>query len=200
MRAENRTTLFVIPLWDIFIPLRDRTTRMSQRSYRYRRFVFPHHLQRVFRESQIQIGIKIVKLLAPVSTALNQTRRLAFLSMILSESRFPLFGIMLQHPVAFRSSLKRVLQCLSNFGKRLLSARVRESKTDGRSVMAAAVSDYLPHQNPCAQCGHPIAAPVWFEHEPRRTTYLWQCASCGYRFEAVAFFAESKGEPNAIAA
>jgi hypothetical protein len=70
--------------------------------------------------------------------------------------------------------------------------------------MAAAVSDYLPHQNPCAQCGHPIAAPLWFENGPRRTAYLWQCAHCGYRFEAVAFFAESiaetDGKPSTIAA
>jgi ribosomal protein L37AE/L43A len=66
--------------------------------------------------------------------------------------------------------------------------------------MVAAISDCLPHQNPCAQCGHPIAAPVWFEDEPRRTWYLWQCAHCGYQFEAVAFFAESNSEPSAIAA
>jgi hypothetical protein len=66
--------------------------------------------------------------------------------------------------------------------------------------MAAVVSDHLPHQNPCAQCGKPIAAPVWFEDGPRRTSYLWQCIDCGYRFEAVAFFGETNQHPDAIAA
>lgn len=48
--------------------------------------------------------------------------------------------------------------------------------------------DNLPHQNPCAQCSKPIAAPEWFENGPRRTSYLWQCRECGYTFESVAFF------------
>lgn len=71
--------------------------------------------------------------------------------------------------------------------------------------MAAVVSGYLPHQNephqnPCAQCGQPIAAPAWFEDGPHRTAYLWQCAACGYRFESVAFFATAERQPDAIAA
>jgi ribosomal protein L37AE/L43A len=66
--------------------------------------------------------------------------------------------------------------------------------------MAAVVSDYLPHQNPCAQCGKPIASPAWFEQEPRRTSYLWRCAHCGYTFEAVAFFGEASQTPRAVAA
>jgi C4-type Zn-finger protein len=49
-------------------------------------------------------------------------------------------------------------------------------------------NENLPHQNPCAQCGKPIAAPEWFENGPHRTSYLWNCHACGYRFEAVAFF------------
>ena len=59
-------------------------------------------------------------------------------------------------------------------------------------------SEDLPRENPCAQCGTPIAAPEWFEKGPRRTAYLWKCQACGYRFEAVAFFDSSEGE--AIAA
>ena len=47
---------------------------------------------------------------------------------------------------------------------------------------------YLPHENPCAQCGKPIAAPDWIENGPRRISYLWHCQACDYRFEAVAFF------------
>ena len=66
--------------------------------------------------------------------------------------------------------------------------------------MVAVVSDYLPHQNPCAQCGHPIAAPVWFEEGLHRISYLWQCADCGYQFETVAFFAETDSKPSAVAA
>jgi hypothetical protein len=91
MRAKNRTTRFFIPLWD-------RTMRILQRSCWYQ-FVTPAPLAAGFREFQIQIGIGIVKLLAPVSTALNQIGRLSFLSMIFSKSRFPLFEIMLQHPL-----------------------------------------------------------------------------------------------------
>jgi DNA-directed RNA polymerase subunit RPC12/RpoP len=48
-------------------------------------------------------------------------------------------------------------------------------------------AENLPHQNPCAQCGKPIAVPEWFENGPHRTSYLWRCHACGYRFEAVAF-------------
>jgi C4-type Zn-finger protein len=55
----------------------------------------------------------------------------------------------------------------------------------------------LPHENPCAQCGKPIATPEWFENGPHRTSYLWHCHACGYRFEAVAFFDSSE---DAIAA
>jgi hypothetical protein len=53
---------------------------------------------------------------------------------------------------------------------------------------------YLPHGNPCAQCGKPIAAPDWIESGPRRISYLWYCRDCDYRFEAVAFFADSDVE------
>jgi len=66
--------------------------------------------------------------------------------------------------------------------------------------MVAAVSDDLPHRNPCAQCGKPIAAPSWFEDGPRRVSYLWQCADCGYRFESVAFFGDAHRPPHAVAA
>ena len=46
----------------------------------------------------------------------------------------------------------------------------------------------LPRENPCAQCGKPIALPEWVETEPGRISYLWRCRACDYRFEAVAFF------------
>ena len=51
---------------------------------------------------------------------------------------------------------------------------------------------YLPRGNPCAQCSTPISAPDWIEIGPRRTSYLWHCQACDYRFEAVAFFEDSE--------
>jgi len=59
---------------------------------------------------------------------------------------------------------------------------------------------YLPKENPCAQCGKPIAAPEWIENGPRRTSYLWHCRACGYRFEAVAFFGDPQSDSEALAA
>lgn len=51
----------------------------------------------------------------------------------------------------------------------------------------------LPHNNPCAQCGRPIAFPDWVERSAGRVAYLWQCRACDYRFEAIAFFAADDG-------
>ena len=60
---------------------------------------------------------------------------------------------------------------------------------------------YLPHENPCAQCGKPIAAPEWIEQDaPRRTSYLWHCRACDYRFEALAVFDDSNSAPEPLAA
>jgi len=57
--------------------------------------------------------------------------------------------------------------------------------------MARAESSFMPKQNPCAQCGKPIAMPEWIEPvSGDRTAYLWHCWSCDYRFEAVAIFDE----------
>jgi hypothetical protein len=58
----------------------------------------------------------------------------------------------------------------------------------------------LPRQNPCAQCGEPIEKPDWVEAEPGRIAYLWRCRACGYRFEAIAFFAAPCAEREALAA
>jgi hypothetical protein len=58
----------------------------------------------------------------------------------------------------------------------------------------------LPHENPCAQCGKPIAAPEWIESGPRRTAYLWHCWACDYQFEAVAVFEDSEFDSEALAA
>lgn len=56
----------------------------------------------------------------------------------------------------------------------------------------------MPRENPCAQCGKPIAAPDWVEAGAGRIAYLWQCRACDYRFEAVAIYDESG--KNALAA
>ena len=66
--------------------------------------------------------------------------------------------------------------------------------------MARSALSHLPRQNPCAQCGTPIAAPDWVESFPGHTSYLWCCRACDYRFEAVAYFAESQSELEPIAA
>ena len=48
----------------------------------------------------------------------------------------------------------------------------------------------IPRQNPCAQCGAPIARPDWTEPGEGRVSYLWTCRACNYRFEAIAIFDE----------
>ncbi|MEA2829385.1 MAG: hypothetical protein QOF22_133 [Bradyrhizobium sp.] len=58
----------------------------------------------------------------------------------------------------------------------------------------------LPYENPCAQCGRPIAAPEWIEETGRHhISYLWYCQACDYRFEAEAFF-DDPPPPEALAA
>ena len=58
----------------------------------------------------------------------------------------------------------------------------------------------IPRQNPCAQCGTPIAKPDWIEPGEGRISYLWNCRACGYRFEAVAIFDEIVVEHPPLAA
>jgi len=73
------------------------------------------------------------------------------------------------------------------------------SKTfKGRCSMARLDSSYLPHGNPCAQCGKPIPRPDWVESSPGRTSFLWFCRACDYRFEAIAIYEEA--DPDALAA
>jgi hypothetical protein len=67
-------------------------------------------------------------------------------------------------------------------------------------AMARSGLNYLPRQNPCAQCGKPIAMPEWIESSEGRASYLWHCWACDYRFEAVAFFDEAADERQPIAA
>jgi hypothetical protein len=62
-------------------------------------------------------------------------------------------------------------------------------------AMARTGLNYLPRQNPCAQCGKPIAMPEWIESSGGRACYLWHCWACDYRFEAIAFFDEAEQQP-----
>ena len=57
-----------------------------------------------------------------------------------------------------------------------------------KTTMVNTHSDDIPTQNPCAQCGTPIAAPDWIEPGEGRVSYLWTCHACNYRFEAIAIF------------
>ena len=66
--------------------------------------------------------------------------------------------------------------------------------------MARTGLNHLPRQNPCAQCGKPIAMPEWIESSDGRACYLWHCWSCDYRFEAIAFFDEAADQAQPIAA
>ena len=71
------------------------------------------------------------------------------------------------------------------------------SKTRHQSV------DYLqalPRNNPCAQCGAPIAIPEWIEQGEGRTAYLWHCYACDYQFEAIAYFHDGEDGGHALAA
>ena len=64
--------------------------------------------------------------------------------------------------------------------------------------MARLESSYLPRGNPCAQCGTPFPRPDWVESSPGRTSFLWFCRACDYRFEAVAIYEDA--DPDALAA
>ena len=68
----------------------------------------------------------------------------------------------------------------------------------GRCAMARLDSGYLPRENPCAQCGQPISRPDWIESNAGRTSFLWYCRACDYRFEAIAIYEEA--DPDALAA
>jgi hypothetical protein len=69
-----------------------------------------------------------------------------------------------------------------------------QNSENGRRTMARPEFGYLPRENPCAQCGKPIAAPDWIEAGPRGVAYLWSCHACNYRFEAVAVFSDRQSE------
>jgi len=47
-------------------------------------------------------------------------------------------------------------------------------------------SGFLLNKHPCAQCGQPIASPLWSERERNRVSFLWSCHACDYQFVTIA--------------
>jgi ribosomal protein S27AE len=47
-------------------------------------------------------------------------------------------------------------------------------------------------RNSCAQCGEEIFMPEWTEYlSPQRVRHLWECDSCGYKFETIVAYPKS---------
>lgn len=63
------------------------------------------------------------------------------------------------------------------------------------TLTATEVSDFEPHNNPCAQCGKPIAKPIWSEPGHGCATYVWTCHACDYEFTSIAIFARREEQP-----
>lgn len=61
-------------------------------------------------------------------------------------------------------------------------------------------TEFVPHNNPCAQCGKPIASPIWSEPGPRCDAYVWHCDACDYEFTTLAMYATDRAEAERIAA
>jgi hypothetical protein len=90
------------------------------------------------------------------------------------------------------------LQGGSGFDSQPVLVKTTIKDQGGRCAMARLDSGYLPRENPCAQCGKPISSPDWIESNAGRTTFLWYCHACDYRFEAIAIYEES--HPDSLAA
>ena len=46
--------------------------------------------------------------------------------------------------------------------------------------------------NSCAQCGETIFMPEWSEYlSKNRVRHLWECESCGYKFETLVCFPDA---------
>jgi hypothetical protein len=54
--------------------------------------------------------------------------------------------------------------------------------------MVALRSNRLARNNPCAQCGKPIPAPVWTEIDSDKVQFSWHCIACDYRFHSTAIY------------
>jgi hypothetical protein len=63
------------------------------------------------------------------------------------------------------------------------------------STAYASASDFVPHDNPCAQCGKPIAKPIWSEPGESCVTYVWACLACDYEFTCTAVYPQHEEQP-----
>ena len=68
------------------------------------------------------------------------------------------------------------------------------------TLTARQVSGFEPHDNPCAQCGKPIAKPIWSEPGDSCMTYVWACHACDYEFTSTAIFVTRREEERPLAA
>ncbi len=66
--------------------------------------------------------------------------------------------------------------------------------------MPAADFNCSPTQNPCAQCGKPIARPLWSERGSDRMSFIWSCNACDYQFTTIAIFRTHTPDDHKIAA
>jgi len=55
-------------------------------------------------------------------------------------------------------------------------------------MMRTAAGPAVPHNNPCAQCGHTIADPVWSEVVDCEVHFVWMCQACDYEFTQIAIY------------
>lgn len=61
-------------------------------------------------------------------------------------------------------------------------------------------ADFVPHNNPCAQCGRLIPSPVWSEPGDHCNAYLWVCDVCDYEFTSLAVYRQGRAAEQRIAA
>jgi len=55
-------------------------------------------------------------------------------------------------------------------------------------MMRSAAGPAVPHNNPCAQCGHAIAHPAWSEVIDCEVHFVWVSESCDYEFTQIATY------------
>ena len=68
------------------------------------------------------------------------------------------------------------------------------------TLKATYASDFVPHDNPCAQCGKLIAKPIWSEPGEFCQTYVWRCLACDYEFTCTAVYPQSEARERELAA
>ena len=62
------------------------------------------------------------------------------------------------------------------------------------TVAPGSKSEFVPHNNPCAQCGKPIGTSLWSEATERCIAYVWRCETCDYEFTSFAIYPRQADE------